>query len=413
MKVLYNLAIFMYHILMRCAVPFHKKARLYVLGRKGWQEQLRNKLVSEGHYLWFHCASLGEFEQGRPLIEAIRKEYPRFKIMLTFFSPSGYEVRKKYPLADYVGYLPADTPRNAALFLDILRPEAVFFVKYEFWYNYIAQLKSREIPLYLVSGIFRKEQMFFSRMPWGGWFREMLKSFTRLFVQDEASAALLSSIGISRFTVSGDTRFDRVAAIANSSQPLPVVDKFSEGKPLLVAGSTWKPDEELLVPFLNSRHGWKFILVPHEVNAPNINRLTALLKKPWVLWSQVREEEAKDYEVLVVDKVGLLSSLYKYGTYAYIGGGFGVGIHNILEAATFGLPIFFGPNYRKFREACQLTGMGGAFPVTSTEAFTAQVSRLAGDPDLFNKSREVAKNYVIENCGATRKILSEVFPPVD
>ncbi len=310
MKIIYPIVIFMYHTLIRCVAPFHKKARLYVQGRKGWQRQLKDKLDRNGHYLWFHCASLGEFEQGRPVIEAIREDFPQYKIALTFFSPSGYEVRKNYPLADYVGYLPADTPKNAALFLDLLHPEAAFFVKYEFWYHYITLLRDRAIPLYLISGIFRKEQLFFSHMPWSGWFGEILKSFTRLFVQDEASAALLSSIGIDRYIVTGDTRFDRVAVIANSSQPLPVVDKFSEGRPLLVAGSTWKPDEELIVPFLNSQQGWKFILVPHEVSVANINRLTSMLKKPWVLWSRLREEEARDYEVLVVDKVGLLSSQY-------------------------------------------------------------------------------------------------------
>ncbi len=409
MKTIYSFVIWVYHMLIRCAAPFHGKARLYIRGRKGWERQLREKVDSEGRYLWFHCASLGEFEQGRPVIEDLHEHYPHYKIALTFFSPSGYEVRKNYALADYVGYLPADNPVNASLFLDILRPEAAFFVKYEFWYFYISQLRKRSIPLYLVSGIFRKEQPFFSPMPWGKWFRELLGSFTRLFVQDEASARLLSSAGINQFTITGDTRFDRVAAIANSSQSLPVVDKFSEGKPVLVAGSTWKPDEELIVPFLNSHPGWKFIVVPHEVSDANINRLTSMLKKRWVLWSRITEEDAALYEVLIVDKVGLLSSLYKYGTYAYIGGGFGVGIHNILEAATFGMPIFFGPNYQKFREACRLIDLGAAFPVTSTGSFTAQLSRLAENPELLNKCSEIAKNYVKNNGGATRKILQEVF----
>ncbi len=408
MKFLYNAAILFYHLAIRVASPFHHKARLFVEGRKGWLSGLKEKRDPAATYLWFHCASLGEFEQGRPVMEAIRQKFPRYKIALTFFSPSGYEVRKNYPGADYVGYLPVDTPGNARLFIDTLHPAMAFFVKYEFWFNYISGLKKRGIPLYLVSGIFRKEQLFFSRMPWGNWFRGMLESFTHLFVQDEDSAVLLKSAEVSHYTISGDTRFDRVALLANSSQPVPIVEKFSDGKPVLIAGSTWNPDEELLVPFIEAEEGWKFIIVPHEVTPGNINRLTRLLKKEPLLFSQATPANIDHHDVLIVDTVGLLSSLYRYGTNAYIGGGFGVGIHNILEAATYGLPVFFGPNYHKFREACQLVEAGAAFPVTSTESFREQVLKVTRDERLYRNVSQIASDYVKKNQGATQAILKRV-----
>ena len=409
MKLLYDIAVFFYHFFIRVMAPFHPKARLFVRGRRGWQGKLKEKRDPDSSWIWFHCASLGEFEQGRPVIEAIGRARPGYKIAITFFSPSGYEIRKNYSQAAFVGYLPEDTPRNAAMFLDTLQPAIAFFVKYEFWYHYIDGLKNRNIPLFLVSGIFRKEQLFFSRMPWGGWFRDLLKAFPRHFVQDENSAALLNSIGIDDVTISGDTRFDRVASIAESSQPVPVVEKFCEGKPVLIAGSTWKPDEELLVPFINSREGWKFILVPHEVSPGNINRLVHMLKNPPLLMSRAAETDLTRYQVLIIDSVGLLSSLYKYGTYAYIGGGFGVGIHNILEAATFGLPVFFGPNYHKFREAVQLIGLGAAFTVSDTESFTEQLLKLLNNRELYEQASLSASAYVKNNRGATETILKTVF----
>ncbi len=409
MTIIYNAGIFFYHLLIRILVPFNKKARLYYTGRKNWLSSFRASIDSSARYIWFHCASLGEFEQGRPVIEAVRKELPQYRIILTFFSPSGYEVRKNYPLADVVCYLPADTPRNAFLFIDTVRPETVFFIKYEFWYNYIKQLKKRGIPLFLISGIFRKNQVFFTKMPWGRWFREMLRAFTHFFLQDQGSADLLSGIGIEVCTVSGDTRFDRVATIANSSQPVPIVEKFSEGNPVLVAGSTWNPDEELLVPFINNYAGMKFIIAPHEVTRGNINKLVQMLKKPVILFSQATESKIGSFDVMIIDSVGILSSLYHYGTFAYIGGGFGVGIHNILEAATFGLPVFFGPNYSKFREACQLVEKGGAFPVSSAESFRQALMRLVENPEILKNASETALYYVNINRGATMSILNFVI----
>ncbi len=403
------MVVFFYHLAIRLMVPFNPKARLFYSGRKNWLTALCKSVDPQARTIWFHCASLGEFEQGRPVIETLRKAHPEYKLLLTFFSPSGYEIRKNYPLADIICYLPKDTSKNAALFLDTVRPEKVFFVKYEFWFHFLDQIKKREIPLYLVSGIFRKEQRFFGKMPWSGWFRGSLRPFTHFFVQDEASLSLLSSIGFGNCTISGDTRFDRVADIAKSSQPFPIVDKFSDGKQVLIAGSTWKPDEELLVPFMEQYDGMKYIIAPHEVSVQNINRLTRMLKKPAVLFSKADEKDIRDYEILIIDSVGKLSSLYRYGTYAYIGGGFGVGIHNILEATTFGLPVFFGPNYRKFREACQLVDKGAAFPVRSEEEFRRAIFRLTGDPEKLKTTSGKALDYVNSNLGATAQILQKVF----
>ncbi len=403
------MAVVGYHLLILLIAPFHRKAFQFTRGRWHWYRRLREKRDPAARYVWFHCASLGEFEQGRPLIEAFRREQPGMKVALTFFSPSGYEIRKTYPQADLVAYLPADTPRNARRFLSILAPEMAFFVKYEFWHHYMAGLKGRGIPLYLVSGIFRKEQRFFTKKPWGRWFRKSLEAFSWFFVQDCDSVALLASIGISRCTLSGDTRFDRVAALQKGSQSLPVVENFSAGKPVLVAGSTWKPDEELLVPVIREEKRLKYILVPHEVTPVNINRLKGMFITPPLLYSQAGIEEPGKYDVMIVDTVGILSSLYRYGLLAYVGGGFGKGIHNILEAATYGLPVIFGPNHRKFREACQLADAGAAFPVASrSELRTALEHLLGNERDRIRASR-LAQDYVKQNQGATRLILQKIF----
>jgi 3-deoxy-D-manno-octulosonic-acid transferase len=410
MRIFYNAGIFLYHLLIRMLVPFNKKAKLYIKGRENWLAGLKASIDIDSRYIWFHCASLGEFEQGRPVMEAIRLKYPEYKLILSFFSPSGYEIRKNDPLADVVCYLPADTHRNAGLFIDTIRPEKVFFVKYEFWYHFLRTLAEKKIPVYLVSGIFRKGQRFFSNMPWGAWFRLIPGYFTHFFVQDEDSARLLAELGYRNLTISGDTRFDRVAAIAKSSQLFPVVDKFLDGKPLLIAGSTWEPDEELLVPFINRQSGLKFIIVPHEISPPHLNRLIRMLKKTAVLFSNLDEANIHFYEVIIVDSIGLLSGLYRYGTFAYIGGGFGAGIHNILEAATFGLPVFFGPRYRKFREACQLIKMGGAFSVTSADALDMALSRLIDNPEELKKTSRISSDFIKNNGGATDIILEKTFP---
>jgi len=409
MKLLYQTGIFFYALFIRMASVFNEKARQFVKGRKNWKRTLSEKTGGNARYIWFHCASLGEFEQGRPVIEEIKKNFPEYKIVLTFFSPSGYEIRKNYNLADIVAYLPVDTPRNARAFLDIVKPEKAFFVKYEFWYFYISALKSRKIPLYIISAIFRENQQFFKNTPWGKWYRKMLFGFEHIFVQNAASAQLLASAGVHQVTVSGDTRFDRVAAIAEGSKNIPVVEKFRGNSPLVVAGSTWKPDEELLAAFINQNPDFKFIIAPHEVSAQNINRLVQLLKTPPVLFSNLDETKIHRFQTLIIDSVGLLSSLYRYGNFAYIGGGFGVGIHNILEAATFGLPVVFGPNYQKFKEATDLKSLGGAFPVSCFNELENTFNHLLHSPGEQEKASQVCKNYIKNNVGSTKLIIKKVF----
>lgn len=407
MTFLYKTGIFFYSLLIHIFSVFNEKARLFVQGRKNWEEILKQKIDPKSKYIWFHCASLGEFEQGRPVIEELK--LPEYKILLTFFSPSGYEIRRNHPLADVVAYLPMDTKRNASAFLNIVKPEKVFFVKYEFWYFYISELKQRNIPLYIISAIFRENQQFFNNTPWGKWYRKMLYQVEHLFVQNEKSGELLKTIGISNFTVSGDTRFDRVAAIAKSSKEIPIVEKFRGGSPVIIAGSTWKPDEELLAAFINQSSNIKFIIAPHEVSVGNINRIHQLLKKPAISFSETNETEIGRFQVLIIDSVGLLSSLYRYGDVAYIGGGFGVGIHNILEAATFGLPVIFGPNYKKFKEAIDLTFEGGAISISNSEELRVALNNLIIDKNELEKASEICRNYVAKNVGSTKHIIKKVF----
>ena len=406
---LYKTAIFLYYLVIRIVSPFNKKAYFFVKGRKNWRKNLTGKVDNNERYIWFHCASLGEFEQGRPVIEEIKKQFPERKIALTFFSPSGYEIRKNYDLADIIAYLPVDTKKNARDFVSLLNPERVFFVKYEFWYFYISELKKRKIPLFIISAIFRKNQQFFKNTPWGKFYRKMLFQFEHIFIQDEASAQLLKSLGISNYTVSGDTRFDRVAAIARNSKSIPAVEKFRGNARLLVAGSTWKPDEELLTEYINNSKHIKFIIAPHEVSEANINRLLQMLKIPAIRFSQIEKAETDNFRVIVIDSIGLLSSLYRYGNVAYIGGGFGVGIHNILEAATFGLPIIFGPNYSKFKEAVDLTSKGGAFTISNFNQLETIADTLLYDDETSRKASEICLKYITENVGSTTIIMKKIL----
>jgi len=406
---LYKVAIFLYSLVVRIFSHFNEKARFFVKGRKNWRKNLAEKIDGNERYIWFHCASLGEFEQGRPVIEEIKKQFPERKIALTFFSPSGYEIRKNYDLADIVAYLPCDTKKNARDFISLLNPEKVFFVKYEFWYFYISELKQREIPLFIISAIFRKNQQFFKNTPWGKFYRKMLFQFEHIFIQDEPSAQLLKSIGITNYTVSGDTRFDRVAAIARNSKDIPAIEKFRGNTPLLVAGSTWKPDEELLVEYINNNRHAKFIIAPHEVSEVNINRLLKMLKVPTIRFSLIEKEEIDNFRVIVIDSIGLLSSVYRYGSVAYIGGGFGVGIHNILEAATFGLPIIFGPNYSKFKEAVDLKSRGGAFTISNFNQLEVTAYSLLYDNEAGKKASETCLKYIAENVGSTALIVKKLL----
>lgn len=409
MTLLYKIGIFFYGLFIQFASLFNEKARLFVKGRKNWKKELSAKIIKGEKYIWFHCASLGEFEQGRPVIEEIKRQFPDNRILLTFFSPSGYEIRKHYEKADLVFYLPHDTRRNARTFLKIVQPEKAFFVKYDYWYFFISELKRRKIPLFIISAIFRDEQFFFRKDFIGKWYRQMLFFCEHLFVQDERSAKLLKSVGVENCTVSGDTRFDRVSAIAAAAKEVPLVDKFKNDALLIVAGSTWKPDEELLAAFINQNPEVKIIIAPHEVTPENINNPERMLKKPSIRLSKAENAGLNKVQVLIIDSVGLLSSLYRYGDVAYIGGGFGAGIHNILEAATFGVPVIFGPAYRKFKEAVDLKKAGGAFAVSSYSELKAVLNRLLTDEKKRAKSSGICKKYIEENTGATNIIVKKVF----
>lgn len=409
MNALYNLSIFFYSILIRLTAPFNIKAKQISKGRSQTFAELQAKIKHDRPIVWVHCASLGEFEQGRPIIEAIHKQYPKYQILLTFFSPSGYEIRKNYDLADYICYLPADTKKNAEKLIELVHPEIVFFVKYEFWFHYIHELKKRNIPLYLVSAIFRENQLFFKSNPWGKWYRKMLFSFEQFFVQDDQSVRLLHGIGIKNVTKAGDTRFDRVAEIALNGKSISLVEKFKGNSLLVVAGSTWKPDEEMLTQYIHNHPETKFIIAPHETKKANVERLISLLKTPIICYTEATEESVMNKQVLIVDTIGILSSIYKYADLAYIGGGFGVGIHNTLEAAIFGMPIVFGPNYHKFNEATSMVKLGVAFPVNNSPSLNSILDELLSDDKKRNWIASECASFTTHNLGATQIILNKVF----
>jgi 3-deoxy-D-manno-octulosonic-acid transferase len=409
MNLIYNLSIHFYSILIRLASPFNLKASQIWKGRRSVFVDLVGKIKHDRPIVWVHCASLGEFEQGRPLIEAIKKQHPTYQIFLTFFSPSGYEIRKNYELADYVFYLPADTKSNARKLIELVNPEIVFFVKYEFWFHYIQELKKRNIPLYIVSAIFRENQLFFKNSPWGKWYRKMLFGFKHFFVQDEKSVELLASIGLTNATKAGDTRFDRVAGIARSGKDIPLVEKFKGNQHLVVAGSTWKPDEELLVEYIHANPDIKFVIAPHETKRANVDRLINLLKTSVICYTEATDESVMNKQVLIVDTIGLLSSVYRYADLAYIGGGFGVGIHNTLEAAIFGLPIVFGPNYLKFNEATTMVKLGIAYAINDFSGLKMILDTLITDTAKREQIVSECTKFTHENLGATQTIINEVF----
>ena len=409
MTILYLLGIRIFQIMVIIISPFNKKAKLWLDGRKNIFGRLSDHINKDEKVAWFHCASLGEFEQGRPVIEAFRKKYLNYKILLTFYSPSGYEIRRNYEFADYIYYLPLDTPYNAKRFVEIVNPKMVFFIKYEFWYFFLKEIHKKNIPLYLVSGIFRKNQRFFKKGSIKS--RKMLMWFTHFFVQNEESKRLLQSIKIEASTITGDTRFDRVYAITQKAKNLPLVEKFSENSKVLVGGSTWKPDEDLLIKYYNENNkDLKLIIAPHEIHKENIERIINSIKtKKVVRYSETTLDNINKAEILIIDGIGFLSSVYRYGTIAYIGGGFGKGIHNILEAATFGLPILFGPNHLKFKEAVDLKKQGGAISVSNYSELEVSLNNfLTNEKHTFETSR-ICSNYVKENTGATEKILDLIY----
>lgn len=406
MRYIYNSVIFFYRAAAWLISPFDNKARLWFRGQADCCNILAEKIKPGERYIWIHCASLGEFEQGRPVIEAIRKTKPWYRIVLTFFSPSGYEIRKEWPLADVVCYLPADTPLNARRFLRIVKPEKVIFVKYEFWNNFITETRNKNIPLFLISGIFREEQHFFKW--YGGFFRNMLKKFTRIYVQDEASMKLLSSIGLDNFARAGDTRFDRVLQIASEAKDIPLLERFRGNEKLFLAGSSWKPDEEIISRYINAYPDkMKWVFAPHEIDEGNISRIERLFTVKTIRYSGAGEGDT-DARVLIIDNIGMLSSAYRYADIAAIGGGFGKGIHNVLEPACWGIPVLFGPAYGKFREAVELVREGGAASFAGYEEFRNILDRWLSDETAYRNASETAGAYVNKNSGATSKIVSEI-----
>lgn len=384
---------------------FNEKARLLRKGQYQAFKLLKEKVDPNARYAWFHAASLGEFEQGRPVIEQLKKENPETKILLTFFSPSGYEVRKNYTGADIISYLPLDTPRAARQFVNLVNPSKAVFIKYEFWPNYLKALKAKNIPVYSISATFRTNQVFFQW--YGKWYRNLLKTFRHIFVQDQNSQDLLLVHGIKNVSIAGDTRFDRVADMGKQAKSIPFIEAFVAGaQKVIVAGSSWPKDEELLVRYLKLHPDIKLIIVPHEIDYSHITEISKLLGGKFIRYSEANTENLQTTNCLVVDTIGLLSSIYRYANVAYIGGGFGVGIHNTLEAAVYGIPVVFGPNYQKFREARDLIAISGAFSITNYVELEAQFNRLLKDI----QAGKIAGEYVKNNTGATELIIKEISP---
>lgn len=403
---IYNSIIHLYSSAVKVAALFNKKIALM---RKGEEEAFRileEKIIKGEKYLWFHAASLGEFEQGRPLIEEIRKHYPQYKVLQTFFSPSGYEVRKNYKGADIVCYLPIDTPRNARRFIELTQPYMAFFIKYEFWQNYLNELYRHHIPTYSVSSIFRQDQIFFRW--YGKGYSKILHTFTHLFVQNNESVNLLRKLGVNQTSIVGDTRFDRVIEICRQAKELPLVEKFKGDSFTFIAGSSWSPDEEIFIPYFNSHPELKLIIAPHVIEESHIKEIIGRITRKTVRYTQATEETIANADCLIIDCFGLLSSIYRYGEIAYIGGGFGVGIHNVLEAAVYGMPVIFGPNNRKFREAQGLLACDGGFEIRGQKDFNELVDRLIQNHDFLKESGKLADEFVRENAGALKKIMQTI-----
>jgi 3-deoxy-D-manno-octulosonic-acid transferase len=424
---IYNLIIYLYLLGVAIYSCFNEKVRKMWRGERDAFRILKEKVDPEAKYVWFHAASLGEFEQGRPLMEQLRKDHPEYKILLTFFSPSGYEVRKNYEGADIITYLPLDTITNARRFLRLIRPVMAFFIKYEFWYNYLHILKHRNVPVYSVSSIFRPDQVFFKW--YGRQYGRVLNCFTHFFVQNEISKELLGKIGIDCVSIVGDTRFDRVLQIKEAAKQLPLVEAFlmkqgdgsfvtshgvtKEPSPCFIAGSSWPPDEEIFIKYFNQHKDWKLIIAPHVIGEDHLKQIEKLLEGRRVIrYSEYSDnsensDQLQNAEVLIVNCFGLLSSIYHYGDIAYVGGGFGVGIHNLLEAAVWDVPVFFGPNNERFQEAQELKKSGG-FEITCYEDFERQMDRFLADEDYLKAQGQLAGHFVKGQAGATQEVLSSI-----
>jgi len=401
MYFLYNITVYIAIFFLKIVAFFNKKIRLFIKGRKDVFETLKENFNHNDNIIWFHCASLGEFEQGRPIIEKCKKEYKEYKILVTFFSPSGFEIRKNYDSADLVTYLPLDTKRNVRKFLELVTPKIAIFIKYEFWPNLLKQLKNNGIKTILISGIFRKDQSFFKK--YGSWMKRSLNSFDHFFVQNRSSETLLNSIGFTNVTISGDTRFDRVFEITEQNNKLEIIQKFVDNKVTLIAGSTWPKDEDLLVRFINSESEatQKFIIAPHNIDQNDISKLKKSISKEVILFSESNSKILNNYQVLIIDTIGLLSKIYNYADLAYVGGGFGSGIHNILEPATFAVPIIIGPNYHKFKEANDLVKLGACKVITNNSELNTTLNEFFENPDNRKSKGKLSRNYILNNVGST------------
>ena len=412
MDPLYNLGVLAYRNAVRVASVRNRKAKLMLRGQRRTFRTLQRRLDPAGGYIWIHASSLGEFEQGRPLIELIKRRQPSARIVLTFFSPSGYEVRKNYAGADAVVYLPFDLTHNVKKFLDIVKPSVAIFVKYEFWGNYLMELKRRDVPTYIISSIFRPGQIFFR--PWGGMFRKMLRCYDTLFVQNEQSRELLASIGIDNVMVCGDTRFDRVADVRAAAREFPVIEQFVQDAPFtLVMGSSWQPDEDIVIPYFNAHPDMKLIIAPHEFDRQRLRIMMSKISRPAGFYSDTTVAGARRLQCLIIDSFGILSSLYRYGNVAYVGGGFGAGIHNINEAAVYGIPVIFGPRHDKFQEASDLIACGGGFAIEDAEGLATVMDSLRENHARLELAGKSAGDYIQSHLGATTQIYDHIFPTTE
>ncbi|MBO4730864.1 MAG: 3-deoxy-D-manno-octulosonic acid transferase [Bacteroidaceae bacterium] len=410
---MYSLAIYIYMFCVNIVAIFNRKARLLMVGHSKTYDILRRGISEGDNVIWFHAASLGEFEQGRPLIEKIRENHPEYKILLTFFSPSGYEVRKDYKGADVICYLPFDTKLNARKFMRIAKPKMAFFIKYEFWQNYLTALHRRSIPVYSVASIFRPNQIFFRW--YGHKYRNVLRTFAHLFVQNQESVDLLRTLDITNTSIVGDTRLDRVLQIKEQAKELPLCEAFAKSplsksdSSILVAGSSWQPDEDIIINYFNSHPNQRLIIAPHVVNDSHLAEIEGKLQRPAVRYTQATAETAAEAHCLIIDCYGLLSSIYRYATIAYVGGGFGAGIHNVPEAAVYGVPVIIGPNNKKFREARKLIDLGGCFEINNSDDYVAIIDMLTSQPDSLTKASTASADYIKANAGAVDMIYNYVF----
>ncbi|WP_353083042.1 glycosyltransferase N-terminal domain-containing protein [Flavobacterium sp.] len=408
MLFLYNLILLFAFQVIQLLALFNPKMKLFVDGRKGVFERIREKINPSDKTIWFHAASLGEYEQGLPVIEQIKIKFPDHKIVVTFFSPSGYEVRKNNTVADLTIYLPLDTKHNAQLFVELVHPEMVFFIKYEFWPNYLNELKKRTIKTYLISGIFRENQAFFKG--YGGFYRNALNTFDYFFVQNENSKKLLQSIGFTNVKISGDTRFDRVVSILERDNSLDFIEQFKDQKTTIVIGSSWPKDESLLVNYINSASAdLKFIIAPHNIHKPEIDKLQTLITKKTILYSEKENQNLNEFQIFIIDTIGILTKIYSYADIAYVGGGFGnPGVHNILEPATFGVPIVIGPNYSHFAEATALVHQGGCVSISNQKELNEAFDNLISNEDIRHEKGHICETFVQMNKGATVTILKNI-----